>query len=407
MEDNRFDNLITSKSSQRNLLLLIIAAFSVESIIRYVVIAITKLPIVSFMSGAFKPLLFIWLILINFKSRIAHSVKQADITFVLLYFGAVLVSFVMYPDTQEYVLSQKNIIFLIFPLYYLFGVIFTSDRKTMDILAMLAKLIIFVDIVFSVYWTSSGNELGEDSMARAYAILPSVLFLTICAFNRSKSWDWAWMIFSSIYIFTCGTRGPIIVITVFLIYCLIIKMNVSKGKKVFYVFAIIVFFAFYNSIAFENIMHRLIDLFGRLGVSTRIFEHMVDDTLISDSSGRDLIYVRVLQLIKENPFGYGILGEYPFLNWNTHNLYLQIFMHFGVFVGLVIIFAIFYLIYKAYKYNPNKYARDFLIMWTCITLVRGVVGGSYLTYYFAFLIGLCVNEIRNKKGIYKTEIFKG
>ena len=402
MNQGVFESLIENKSQQKRMMWLILAAFSLETIIRYVVIFITKLPVVSAFSGAFKPVLYICLIFMNYESWIRKRVKVTDILFVWFFFFVVLVSYFVFPDTREFVEQQKNILFLVFPLYYLMGVVFTTDKDTMETLGFLAKVIILVDILFAVYWTSSGNELGTDAMARAYAILPSVLFLIMCAFNRSKTWDWIWMIFASIYIFTCGTRGPIIVIAVYLLYCLLVKRRNTMSKKILYTTFVAGFVIFYNSPAFEIAIQGLMDLFKQLGVSTRIFEHMLGDTMISDMSGREDIYAKIFQLISENPLGYGVLGEYPFLGWNTHNLYLQFFMHYGiVFGGLMIFFSLF-LVIKAFKNNPNVYARDFVAMWFCITFARSFAGGSYLTYYFAFMLGLAVNELRNKKYLYKT-----
>ena len=63
MEKDRFSWLLPNEKLHNRFLLLIVAAFSVESILRYVVIVIGKLPIISAFSGWFIPILFLLLVL--------------------------------------------------------------------------------------------------------------------------------------------------------------------------------------------------------------------------------------------------------------------------------------------------------------------------------------------------------
>ncbi len=399
MQKDTYNTLIPDKAQRTQFMLLIVAAFSVESIFRYILIILNKLPLLSDLSFLFTPGIFLILIYLNYRNIIRHTLTTNDLMVVIAYLAIVCGSYTLFPDNRNYMEAQWELILVTVPMYYFLGVIFTSDRSTMSVLGLLAKGIILIDIAFTVYWQGAGNEMGADAMARAYRLLPSVLFLIMCAFNRSKVTDWIWMVFGAIYLFTCGTRGPIIIVASYILYFMLFKDNKLTVKKLISIGVFVAFIIFYNSPAFESVVYWFGDLFRSLGLSTRVLDHMLEDTLVSDSSGRDVIYERVYEMIFEKPFGYGVMGEWKHLGWNTHNLYLQIIVHFGIVGGAMAIGATIWLLIMAIRKNPNSYARDFLVMWACMTLIHGFVGGSYLSYYFPFLIGLCVHAIRNKKKV--------
>ncbi len=400
MEKERFSRLLPDEKLYNFFLLLIVAAFSVEPILHYVVIVLRKLPIISSFSGLFIPVLFAVLVFLNWKSPIIKNIRLTDLLLILMFYAVVLLSYLIYTDTRPYVEDQLMTMVAQVPLYFLLGLVFTSDKKTLDTLALLAKLIIVVDILFVIVYTSRGSELDEDSMARAYRMLPAVLWLIQQVFERKRVTDWIWAVFSVLYIITCGTRGPVMVVMAYLLYCMLFKQDRAWWKKCLSVASILAALYFYTTNLFNELVLLLMEWLEELGLSTRVFRYMMEDAMISDTSGRDVIYTRVLGLIQDSPLGYGILGEYAFLNWNTHNFYLQLLMHFGVVFGPLIIVAVVWLFCKAFHRNINPYARDTLAMWCCVTLVRGFFGGSYLTYYFPFFLGLCIREIRNKKTLY-------
>lgn len=396
MKNETYDNLIPNKVTRFWTLALFVAAFSVESIFYYVLILLNKMPVISDLSFLFMPVVFGALIYFNYSGWICYKIKNADIIYVMAYLLIMGGSYLLFPDNRIYLEAQWELIFVTVPMYYFLGLIFTSDKKTIEILALLAKLIIVVDIVFVIYWQGVGNEMGSDAMGRAYSIMPSVLFLIMCAFNRGKFLDWAWMIFAVIYQFTFGTRGPVIIDLTYILYFMLFKGKGLTLKKCISIIVFVAFVIFYNTSAFEDMIISLGDWFEEMGLSNRVFSHMLEDTLISDDSGRSVIREKVYEMILENPFGNGVGAEHT-RNFLVHQFFLQIFLHFGIVGGIVIIGAVIVLIVRALKKNINPIMQDFLVMWACALFVRSFVGASYLSYYFPFLIGICIQTIRSKK----------
>lgn len=396
MKNETYDNLIPNNMTRFWVNMLIVAAFSVETIFRYVLIVLNKIPVASDLSYLFMPAVFVVLIYFNYNSWIRYRVKQNDLVWIMAYMLVIAASYMFFPVNRIYIEQQWTLILMTVPMYYLLGIIFTPDKKTMEILALLAKGIIVIDILFVIYWQGAGNEMGTDAMARAYRTLPAVLFLIMCAFNRRKVLDWAWMIFAVIYQFTYGTRGPVIVVLAYILYFMLFKAKGLTAKKLVSVVLFVAFIIFYNTSAFDNMIVSMADWFESMGLSTRIFDHMQEETL-ADSTGRESIFNQLYDMIRQNPLGYGVMGEYPVLGGYAHNIFLQLMVHFGIPGGVIIILAFLYLLIRAGKNNDNAYARDFIVMFACITIFRGFVSGSWCSYYFPFIIGLCVQKIRADK----------
>ncbi len=397
---NKSFGLTKSDTFYRNYLLLAFAAFSRDTILRYAEIFIRKLPVVSRFADMFIPCLFIFLILLNINKSpvLVRHIKSIDGFFILSYILFVILNLGLFPENRSYIFKYAETVFIIVPAYYLLGITFFLDNKTMLWLSRLAKLIILIDILFVIYWQSKGNVLGEDSMTRAYNLLPNVLILIYMSFERSKMQDILFAVFGGVYLMTMGTRGPVVIELIFLLYCLIIKKKKTFFRTVLSIGSVVAMVGFFYSSLFNKTLLYLTDIFSKLGLSTRTITHLLNESFVNDSSGRDTIYDYVWELIEKKWFfGYGIFGEYPFLNWNTHNFYLQIFMHFGLVFGVVFLAVLLILIARSYCKSKNQVAKDYLILWACVTLVHGFFGGSYLSYYCAFMIGIAVREIRNTR----------
>lgn len=141
--------------------------------------------------------------------------------------------------------------------------------------------------------------------------------------------------------------------------------------------------------------------FEQFGLSTRVIDLAIGGKVISYTAGRDEIYGLAIQKIIERPiFGYGVYGEWPWLGWNIHNIYIELLIHYGLVLGVVLLIWMIHLVFKAYFITSNTYARDMILIWSCLVFVRGIFGGSYLQFPVFFLIGLCLQEIQRIKKKY-------
>ncbi len=175
------------------------------------------------------------------------------------------------------------------------------------------------------------------------------------------------------------------------------KMKMS-AKIVLSVFAGLLIFAILESHLYISLLNGLGTILTRLGLSNRITEYMKINSLLSDSSGRDLIYEILIQKIKEKPIlGYGIYGEWQFVNYSAHNIYLEALVNFGVIVGGAILISYISMYIKSIKYNRNQLSIEWLLIWGCAVFVRGLVGGTIFSYEVFFLLGYMLRARRERR----------
>ena len=140
------------------------------------------------------------------------------------------------------------------------------------------------------------------------------------------------------------------------------------------------------------------DIFSKIGFSTRIFDLLIEGD-IANSTGRDKIYGKVLDAIWQRPiFGHGLLGDRPIAGRYVHNIFLEIWCHFGVVGGSVILFFIFKIIVTALHRNRGHEIFPLLLLFTCLVFTKLMLSGSYTVEpFFFFLLGLSMNAIRRRR----------
>lgn len=118
---------------------------------------------------------------------------------------------------------------------------------------------------------------------------------------------------------------------------------------------------------------------GDFGISSRTLE-----LLLSGQGGtlsdRDILYATALEALQEKPlFGLGIYGDRPLTGgFYCHNFFLEVCVHFGFFLGpviLVIISSAFLLVW----YKLDRRNRALLVKYFCAGFVPMMASGSYLS----------------------------
>ena len=376
------------------------SALSLDIIIRFILILLKKLPLGSIISALFVPVLFIFLIYKNQSREVLNNIRASDWCFILLFYLYVGISFILNTSAREYISYYWEAIFLTAPLYFLFGLTFPCDRKMKNAWLVLSKVIIFVDLAYVIYALGGAQTISEDSMERAYRMIPGVMLLTAECFETKKAKDLLWAIGGTLYVLTCGTRGPVLVLLVYWLYCLLFVGSNTLWRKIFGIAAIIAVVLIYYSPVYYQILNSISNIASGFGLSTRVFTEAMSGTFISNDNGRNRLYEIGLQMIRDNPFGYGIYGEWSYMGWNVHQFYLQFLIHFGVFFGPILIIMLIALVMRAYVNNPNHHAQNIIMIFACFVFVKGFAGGTYIDWQCAFLIGLCIREVRNKREIY-------
>jgi len=116
-------------------------------------------------------------------------------------------------------------------------------------------------------------------------------------------------------------------------------------------------------------------------------------------SGRDRIYKYIFKEILNAPFlGLGLAADRRILTENayTHNIFIEILLNFGLFIGGFINILLLYLTVKSiFIKDVKKYSM--IIIWMSIGFVHFLVSSSYLIdFRFWIFLGLCLKCLSKK-----------
>ncbi len=378
---------------------LAILAFCEKNMIRYVVLVMSMLPVISYASEFVVPLLYVVMIaLCLVKARGVGIPEIAVLGFTVL---AIVGTCIFYPQNAEYIFDSNNFNNTIFPClrWFIVALIFRPDRENVNLLGKISCVSVLVESIFVIAYMMPRGLLRADDMNRAYQLLPNVLLVFNYAFNDKKFWAWIFSAIGFIYLLALGTRGPILILLVYVIVKLYCVGPDNFWKKILLtVFLFASGLIISNSNLYISILRYVRTMFYQVGLSTRIIDFAVEGNMISYLSGRDEIFSTAFEMIKERPFlGYGVYGDWAVVGWNIHNMYLELLVHFGVILGGAILAWLATLVIRAYRLSRNDGAKDMILIFACFVFIRGFFGGSYLMFGVYFLIGLCIKEIRKAK----------
>ena len=383
-------------------ILLPLLAFCEKNIIRYIVLVVSMIPIVNILSGFIVPCLYLLLLYTYVREYGFHSsIKEVGV--IVFISSAIFFSCLLYPINATYLLDSNNFWNTIFPClrYYIVGLIAMPNKKTMDCIGKASCVAILVETLFVIMYMMPRGLMQSDDMSRAYQILPNILFSINYALNNKEKGAWLCSIIGVIYVCSMGTRGPLVVILVYYF----IKFLQQHGKTKAYTITLGVAFItagiiFINSQFYISTLYSAKNIFSSFGLSTRIIDLAINNEVVTHTSGRDEIYDLLRQKISEQPvLGYGVYGEWQWIHWNAHNIFLEIMVHYGVILGSILLLWIAYTIINSYRKSTTNEARDMILIWVCFVFVRGIFGGSYLQFGIFFLVGFCLREIRRSSDL--------
>ncbi len=324
---------------------------------------------------------------------VPYMKKRVSPALLLTYFGICIVyllNFVLFPQNQE-ALEFYLVKFLLECLPLIFVGVSIDLKKHYKMLYVLSVLSVIVRSVHHII-IEPLNVLGGD-MNSAYLLLPHICMVVFAMLNKRTFINVSVSILGTITIFAYGTRGPFLCMAVLVLAYMLVYNKFYKRPGVFVMVAgAAVGLAFWS----KKIMVFLADLTEKLGTSTRILDMIMAGNAFWES-GRDVIREKLLRAISENWFGYGIAGDKALVGTYSHNILIEFWVSYGVFIGTLLLgIALFFLLRLMFLKSKDSCVEDGLIyVLMSSTLVKLSISGTYLQEPFLFLlIGVVVAEYR-------------
>jgi O-antigen ligase len=259
-----------------------------------------------------------------------------------------------------------------------------------------------VESLFVFFFLRDSDLQKNDDMSRAYFILLNVLLVINYAFDKRTIIGIAFSVIGTLFLVSMGTRGPVIIALSFTAVKIVLS-SVSKGHGFLAIVAILALIWFVNSDYWNAFLYYLQGVLESLGLSTRVIELAIQGETLTYYSERDEIAQLVISKIKERPLmGWGVYGEWQFVGWSAHNMYLEILDHYGVILGGFIIIWMLFINVKAFLSSKVPSVRNLVVLFACFALVRGVFGGGFLTFPTFLTLGYCLQVCRKTNFNYVT-----
>ena len=331
---------------------------------------------------------------------ITERIRGGDVFFYCICVMIVVGSLVFFKSNAPHIKSDLwRMLGTVFPMYFI-GVSYSHETCKKDL--FYASVVgVLVSLMYQFFLYSSGRTTGDYNMNAAYNVLPSALYVLYYAFERAKFRYWAVAVMGIVLVLMFGTRGPILILMVFAAYefLSVVKNAKSAFVKVVTVLmiALVLFFVFSEGYMIKAAEY-MSELFGKLGFSTRIFDYFLEGEMTT-SVGRENIAETLYQALAEKPLsGYGLMGDRIFVDSYAHKIYLELWVHFGVIFGTLILGFFVLVPVRAIFRSKDVEERDFVVMMFCAVFVKLMLSGSYLYEQNLYLLlGMSFTMIRVRK----------
>lgn len=347
-----------------------------------------------------------YVILIGISMIRGSRIRMSDFMILLFVVLSILITKTIYPDNiDKYMFGLGQFWPTVFPLFRFFivGLFLIPDDETLTLLGKVSCLSVLAESLF-VYFFLRGSDLQSmDDMSRSYFILMSVLFVINYAYDKRTLVGITVAIVGVLLLLSNGSRGPVMIVLAF-IAAKFFQTSTHKGKGGIVIVVIALLMWFVNSEYWNDLLLFLKSILESLGLSTRIIDFTIQGETLTYYSDRDEIFAIVWKKILERPItGYGVYGEWQFVGWSAHNAYLEILCHYGVIIGSVIILGMIIASIKAFIATKSQSVRSLVLLFACLFFVRGIFGGSFLSFEAFLLIGFCMQILHKSNFRYITE----
>ena len=242
--------------------------------------------------------------------------------------------------------------------------------------------------------TATGVNLEASySVTFGYEVLIFALIFLYLSLTEKKSIYIITAVIDIILMLVGGSRGPILFVGLFFVlYILIYTQNIRrKGLVVFLIIAgSLLVYIFYNPM-----LVLLINILDYFHLSSRFLRMLLAGT-ISDDSNRFNIWNASIQMIKNNPFGYGAMGSrheiinYIFAGY-PHSIILEFLIDYGVILGSFLLIVFFgYALSILFSKKKKEWCDVFLPFFcAACSMFISLTYWSRAEYWSCLALGVC------------------
>ena len=374
---------------------LFLLAVTEKSIFRYMMLVLTMVTGIEGIGDFVMHLAYV--VLIAMCLRRGSHFRGGDICIMFAVVFSILLTWVVYPaNIERYMIGQGQLWPTVFPLFRFFivGLFLIPNDETIELVGKVSCLSILAETLFILFILRGSDLQNNDDMSRAYSLLLTVLFAINYAYDKRTFWGIAFSVVGVLSLLSMGTRGPIMIVLAFFA-AKIFQSSTKKGKGAIVIVVLLLLMWFVSSPLWNAFLLLLRDIISSLGMSTRIIDYTIPGETLSNYTERDEIIDLLINKIIERPLtGWGVYGEWQFVGWSAHNMYIELLIHFGVILGGIIILWMFYISIKAFLTCKSTPVRGLILMFACNVFVRGVFGGTFLSFPTFLMIGYCLQICR-------------
>lgn len=361
-------------------------------------------------------LFYILLLITSETKKINASLFLKNVVFITIFFVYIIISYVRINAEYIYLLDGMTKINRFLLGYYYIRLLISRNIVNVNDLfqVFLISFIILslaspLSITFYSIYSDQMQRAGSIGITPNYlALISSFLILSTIFLKKYK-----FLVFLSgiLGVLFSASRRGIFITLIFIMLILIVFIfrgikSIGNKKKiskllynVFLSLLILISFIF-TAINFDNILIFIYDnfpLFYRFDFSQIFNANIYTDNV------RSIIYSDSVELFKNNLFG--LMGSdlyvaHIFAYGHTHNVFMQIFIEFGIIVGTIIVFTLMFYFLRYVKFGFSTeitrfaYRRQYLffLSFLSVYLVFDYFGYSLWSiksfYILVFVIGI-------------------
>ena len=251
-------------------------------------------------------------------------------------------------------------------------------------------------LLFPFPFVESYNSM--DYMRFGYALVPSTLVFIHAFMNEKDNFWWLVLsVISSYLVIIYGSRGPLIVLIIFMLLIYFSSNRVNRNRKLVLTFVGIIFIA---GIWQFNVLGIVFDyLYFDLNIKNYTimkYQRMFNNQFLAATSGRDQIYSHTFSLFQDRIlFGHGIGGVETQISYKAHNIFLQILAENGLFgiFGLMYITVVFTKMIRISRVKNLDSYHFILVFVFSISIGRLLLSSDFwLRPEFWILLGLLTKD---------------